>query len=189
MPSARPPPSPRGPTAHTTRAHTSRAAYPKLVETLLHELAHNMVGPHDEHFWHLFAQLKADYLRYHKQAASAGTLYEGRSPLELAGVTQDVADVRGAVLRALEHDRQEGPVSQMQVGLLDGYLAATDMAIGGGGRTLAEGSGAASSGVGAGAGATREEMRALMAERAAARRDGGGGEGGASGGAGAGGSA
>ena len=86
-------------------------------------------------------------------------------------------------LRAL-HDRQQGPVSQMQVGLLDGYLAATDMAIGGSGRTLAEGSGAP----GVGAGATREEMRALMAERAAARRDGGGGDGGASGG-GAGGSA
>jgi len=33
--------------------------YPSVTETLLHELAHNMVGPHNEHFWHLFAQLKA----------------------------------------------------------------------------------------------------------------------------------
>ena len=141
-----------------------------------------MVGPHDDHFWHLFAQLKADYLRYHKQEAAAGTLYEGRSPLELAGVAQEVADVRGSVLRALEHDRQEGPVSQMQIGLLDGYLAATASAIGGGGRTLAGGA----AGSGSGAAATREEMRSLLAERAAARRDGGdaGGAGGGSGGAG-----
>ena len=27
-------------------------------DTLLHELSHNEVGPHNEHFWHLFTQLK-----------------------------------------------------------------------------------------------------------------------------------
>ena len=54
--------------------------YPALVETLLHELAHNMVGPHDEHFWHLFAQLKADYLRYHRDLAASGALFVRRCP-------------------------------------------------------------------------------------------------------------
>jgi len=29
-------------------------AYPALIDTLLHELAHNEVGPHNEQFWHLF---------------------------------------------------------------------------------------------------------------------------------------
>ena len=33
--------------------------YDRLVDTLLHELCHNEVGPHNEHFWHLFCQLKA----------------------------------------------------------------------------------------------------------------------------------
>jgi hypothetical protein len=78
--------------------------YPQLIETLLHEMAHNMVaialaprprhsppltstptptptpsptpsplhpspeqvGPHDDHFWHLFVQLKVDYLGLHR---------------------------------------------------------------------------------------------------------------------------
>ena len=34
--------------------------YSQLVETLLHELAHNVFGPHDDQFWHLFCQLKVD---------------------------------------------------------------------------------------------------------------------------------
>ena len=33
--------------------------YDRLVDTLLHELCHNEVGPHNEQFWHLFCQLKA----------------------------------------------------------------------------------------------------------------------------------
>ena len=94
-------------------------------------------------------------------------------------------DVRASALRALEHDRQEGPPSQMQVALLDGYLAATDT--GGGGRALASGGGAAAVVVGGGAAghatgaahgapASREEMRALLADRAAARQGGSGSE-------------
>ena len=125
-------------------------------------------------------------------------------------------DVRASALLALEHDRQEGPPSQMQVALLDGYLAAwlglglglglglanpnpnpnqvalldgylaaTDT--GGGGRALASGGGAAAVVVGGGAAghatgaahgapASREEMRALLADRAAARQGGSGSE-------------
>lgn len=100
--------------------------YPQLIETLLHEMAHNMVGPHDDHFWHLFVQLKVDYLRFHRDLSASGALVAGRSPLAVSGVADQVLDVRSSVLLALEHDRQEGPPSQMQVSLLDGYLAATD---------------------------------------------------------------
>ena len=52
-------------------------AYPSLVDTLLHELAHNEVGPHNDLFWHLFAQLKADYLRHHARLAQSGALFRG----------------------------------------------------------------------------------------------------------------
>ena len=105
----------------------------------------------------------------------------GRSPLEVGGIAEQTRDVRAAVLGALEHDRQEGPVSQMQLALLDGYLAAT--ATNGGGQKLGGGSaapaGVTSGGGGGGGGAgSRDEMRALLAERAAARRgDGGSGAG------------
>ena len=37
---------------------TAFEPYDRLVDTLLHELSHNEVGPHNEHFWHLFCQLK-----------------------------------------------------------------------------------------------------------------------------------
>ncbi|EOD28162.1 hypothetical protein EMIHUDRAFT_373278 [Emiliania huxleyi CCMP1516] len=63
-------------------------AYPSLVDTLLHELAHNEVGPHNDLFWHLFAQLKADYLRHHARLAQSGALFSGASPLQLAGVAE-----------------------------------------------------------------------------------------------------
>ena len=103
----------------------------------------------------------------------------------MSGVADQVRDVRASALLALEHDRQEGPPSQMQVALLDGYLAATDT--GGGGRALASGGGAAAVVVGGGATghatgaahgapASREEMRALLANRAAARQAGSGSE-------------
>jgi hypothetical protein len=35
--------------------------YRQLVTTLLHELAHNLFGPHDDHFWACFAELFAEY--------------------------------------------------------------------------------------------------------------------------------
>ena len=106
------------------------------------------------------------------------------SRLYLPCISQ-VRDVRASALVALEHDRQEGPPSQMQVALLDGYLAATDT--GGGGRALAGDGGAAALVVGGGATghatgaahgapASREEMRALLANRAAARQGGSGSE-------------
>ena len=109
--------------------------YPQLIETLLHEMAHNMVaialaprhprphlhprphrylhahtqtqtqtltppsllhpppvqvGPHDDHFWHLFVQLKVDYLGFHRDLSASGALVAGRSPLAVSGVADQV---------------------------------------------------------------------------------------------------
>jgi hypothetical protein len=98
-------------------------AYPALIDTLLHELAHNEVGPHNEQFWHLFCQLKADYLRALSRFASRGDLFNGKSALHLAHAADEVRDVRGSVLAALERDRQQ-PAGPLQTQMLAGYLAA-----------------------------------------------------------------
>lgn len=40
--------------------------YHDLINTLLHELTHNVWGPHDHNFWKLFGELKAQYMRFHR---------------------------------------------------------------------------------------------------------------------------
>jgi len=136
--------------------------YPAIVDTLLHELCHNEIGPHNEQFWQLFCQLKADYLRALLASSASGELCDGRSALTIAQATAEAVDVRSSVLGALARDRQV-PVSPMQAMLLDAYLEQSppgDVF----GRT------AGGDGGGAGASATSpEEMRALLAEKAAGR--------------------
>merc|ERR1719399_2387805 len=39
--------------------------YHDLINTLIHELTHNVWGPHDHNFWKLFGELKAQYMRFH----------------------------------------------------------------------------------------------------------------------------
>eukprot|EP00429_Kryptoperidinium_foliaceum_P066174 CAMPEP_0176063824 /NCGR_PEP_ID=MMETSP0120_2-20121206/31833_1 /TAXON_ID=160619 /ORGANISM="Kryptoperidinium foliaceum, Strain CCMP 1326" /LENGTH=659 /DNA_ID=CAMNT_0017397399 /DNA_START=53 /DNA_END=2032 /DNA_ORIENTATION=+ len=40
--------------------------YHDLINTLIHELTHNVWGPHDQNFWQLYGELKAQYMRFHK---------------------------------------------------------------------------------------------------------------------------
>lgn len=40
--------------------------YHDLINTLIHELTHNVWGPHDANFWKLFGELKAQYMRFHR---------------------------------------------------------------------------------------------------------------------------
>ena len=131
--------------------------YPSLVDTLLHELTHNAVGPHDEHFWHLFCQLKADYLRALAALSASGVVLGGKSPLQLADAVGEARDVRAAVVAALERDRQL-PASELQTTLLDAYLAATDGAALGAGKTIGEGGGARAQ-------LSREELASLRLAR------------------------
>jgi hypothetical protein len=39
--------------------------YDSVLNTLLHELAHNVHGPHDDKFWALFNELKSEYSKVH----------------------------------------------------------------------------------------------------------------------------
>jgi len=40
--------------------------YHDLINTLIHELTHNVWGPHDHNFWKLFGELKAEYMKFHQ---------------------------------------------------------------------------------------------------------------------------
>lgn len=40
--------------------------YHDLINTLIHELTHNVWGPHDHNFWKLFGELKAQYMKFHR---------------------------------------------------------------------------------------------------------------------------
>jgi len=146
--------------------------YPALIDTLLHELAHNEVGPHTDGFWALFCQLKVDYLRTLLGLSSRGILFNGKSPINLASVAEEVKDVRTATLQALARDRQVEP-STLQMNLLDAYIAASGGSGAGGhagGMTLGGGEGSAAVAVSAGG------MRELLAAKALGRiQDGGSG--------------
>jgi len=58
--------------------------YHDLINTLIHELTHNVWGPHDHNFWKLYGELKAQYMRFHrfwshngKSADGSGKQFEG----------------------------------------------------------------------------------------------------------------
>jgi len=40
--------------------------YHDLINTLIHELTHNVWGPHDDKFWKLFGEIKAQYMKFHR---------------------------------------------------------------------------------------------------------------------------
>merc|ERR1712048_447167 len=40
--------------------------YHDLINTLIHEITHNVWGPHDHNFWKLFGELKAQYMKFHR---------------------------------------------------------------------------------------------------------------------------
>jgi len=40
--------------------------YHDLINTLIHELTHNVWGAHDHNFWRLYGELKAQYMKFHR---------------------------------------------------------------------------------------------------------------------------
>lgn len=51
--------------------------YHDLINTLVHEITHNVWGPHDHNFWKLFGELKAQYMRFHRFWSHGGHTAEG----------------------------------------------------------------------------------------------------------------
>ena len=113
--------------------------YTEIIDTTLHELAHNEVGPHNSHFWHLMAQLNGGLLAPH--AAALGGGHPLRRPLpdrdrRRQGARPPCARPPRRRWRAI----RRGPASDRKdVALLDAYLAADAALQGAEGRTLGGG--------------------------------------------------
>ena len=71
--------------------------YEGIVNTLLHELTHNVRGPHDEEFWKIFGQLKHDYLAFH--AAEKGQ----RASSSSSSATSSAALAQARVQRTVQN--------------------------------------------------------------------------------------
>jgi hypothetical protein len=76
--------------------------YEELIDTLLHELSHNIMGPHNMLFWGTFAKLKAEYLL----TRLAMTTHPHRFPCPkprapVAETVKDTADCEARVARKL----------------------------------------------------------------------------------------
>ena len=86
--------------------------YHDLINTLIHELTHNVWGPHDNNFWKLFGELKAQYMRFHRfwshggRAAdsNAAGQFQGFEGDESAGKEGNFGHVLGSSLEAAQTD-------------------------------------------------------------------------------------
>jgi len=65
--------------------------YYDLINTLIHELTHNVFGPHDGKFWALFRELKKDYDVFHDSWSRGGRTIGG----ETAEIIDDSSDDDG----------------------------------------------------------------------------------------------
>lgn len=71
--------------------------YQDLINTLIHELTHNVWGPHDHNFWKLFGELKAQYMRFHSFYSHNGKTANGGASGQFQGfATGDDVDMEPA---------------------------------------------------------------------------------------------
>merc|ERR1719392_102029 len=59
--------------------------YHDLINTLIHELTHNVWGPHDQNFWRLYGELKAQYMKFHRFWSHGGQAADSASRGQFAG--------------------------------------------------------------------------------------------------------
>eukprot|EP00811_Abedinium_folium_P024205 NODE_3397_length_2044_cov_9.010955.p1 GENE.NODE_3397_length_2044_cov_9.010955~~NODE_3397_length_2044_cov_9.010955.p1 ORF type:complete len:653 (+),score=199.56 NODE_3397_length_2044_cov_9.010955:185-1960(+) len=69
--------------------------YHDLINTLIHELTHNVWGPHDDKFWKLYGELKAQYMRFHRFWSHNGSTTSGAQQ-QFAGFDSDGEGDAGA---------------------------------------------------------------------------------------------
>lgn len=59
--------------------------YHDLINTLIHELTHNVWGPHDHNFWKLFGELKAQYMCFHRFWSHGGRAADSNAAGQFQG--------------------------------------------------------------------------------------------------------
>lgn len=98
--------------------------YSDIINTLIHELTHNVWGPHDHNFWRLFGELKAQYLKFHSFWSHGGQTADGASGDQFTGFAGDSDDeVPGSFGKLLggggghpvsEEERRERAIAAME---------------------------------------------------------------------------
>ena len=63
--------------------------YHDLINTLLHELTHNVWGPHDHNFWKLYGELKAQYMKFHRFWSHGGRAVDSNAGGQFNGFVGD----------------------------------------------------------------------------------------------------
>ena len=63
--------------------------YHDLINTLIHEMTHNVWGPHDQNFWKLFGELKAQYMRFHRFWSHGGRAADSNAAGQFQGFEGD----------------------------------------------------------------------------------------------------
>lgn len=81
--------------------------YHEIVSTLIHELSHNWVSEHNLLFWTNFGQMRAEYLHKHATLAASGTLVNGKTTAQLAGVRLPSNGIRGIAEFVLQELQRE----------------------------------------------------------------------------------
>lgn len=70
--------------------------YHDLINTLIHELTHNVWGPHDHNFWKLFGELKAQYMRFHRFWSHGGRAADSNAAGQFQGFDGQDEDPKDA---------------------------------------------------------------------------------------------
>jgi hypothetical protein len=66
--------------------------YHDIMNTLIHELTHNVWGPHDHNFWKLYGELKAQYMRFHSFWSKGGRAANGGAGDQFQGFATGADD-------------------------------------------------------------------------------------------------
>lgn len=86
--------------------------YHDLINTLIHELTHNVWGLHDHNFWKLFGELKAQYMKFHRFWSHGGRAADSNAGGQFQGFDgQDEAPQDGNFGQRLGGDGLGEPIS------------------------------------------------------------------------------
>jgi hypothetical protein len=92
--------------------------YHDLINTLLHEMTHNVWGPHDANFWRCFGEIKAQYMKFHRFWSHGGHTADSNSAGQFQGFAGGDEDGEnadfGRVLVGVSSSLGEAPLTEKE---------------------------------------------------------------------------